>query len=1240
MKWIVQLTEAQVDAREVADALQSGGSSGRQHEASPVLVTRDSRDEVFRSMNQRTPAISIPAVLLSGEPVRPSDPVSAPAIHTLVSTGESDLVPTLTSPNFPPRVVVAKLVEDIDRAVTRIEAQRTSEAQHGEDDQEVAEDTAGASTNAAMRNLSSLVIGVALNSYASRNDIDTGKPLAPMLLGKLKHSDALPPSSPGRVRESHLELPFRPRNRSTDSHVEVRSLAEFDALIRELATSASFRSAAGRLSLCCNVTVFFAPSDPDIILTPTPVVSFSFWHLWTEHFGAFAHSLARGLQSATTGTPAMVGDAPRYAFAPLDAPADVHLGRISVTSRRGCDEYRELLASIDRSLDELRPVLARARARVQGANPGYPPSKVVAATFTSLLPESLQQRRDAASAAPGRPLQLSRAISPPGRRGTATVAGTNPNPADTTPSSPLLPHLGPDTDGDEQGALQALQAEKVRLVQSIADADAELERIGAALDSAERLEMAQREADGLVAEHDEADATFAILMERLKAEKAEKRRLEAEVERERDIARQRQDELRRARNDVARLAAEARTAEEQAQVVQEDVTLEEVELRVLEKEADRETEKAVQAARGTRERLEGERQRVLEARARLIDEANAQISKERDAAVTERRRRADHLEAELRRQRERLERAQNDRRAAQAISVELQTKVAQESALAQSHDRNARLAAAELQQTRRKHGDDVLPDRRSSLEAELRAVDVEVAELRSNSETVHSRAEETVRMSAATEEELTARKQELTLRQAEHHEFFASIFRNRFEQLLRNESDGRDAITDAQTTAVCAIRVDERLSWNAVLRVTEASVHVAGHSYTRRDIAAVSSRVSVLHDKILSAKNRMEIYEGRIRRAREDHQAIVNEYHEAHRQLLHDEKLAELETPNTLSEALEATRLENAKEAAIAKGTMEAQLKARKIRDALARAPIDPLSSVRPVVVPTVVDIYTRLQRLLRDARRRTHDANAETANIERTLRRVTREVDERVEIRSRVRQAVGRYEDRIDELEGQWGRATAELDSKSNRDRILREQLKVEYVQAQETVARHRQEDEARLREAYEAIDELKANVHQSTDQVQKLRDEVAAARRRNTPRNEEICRLELRRETERTRELDALLAQTQLRRGADLASFLDTDLPRGVVPAQDRTSRSASSAAAMDEQQGRFELPRGHGRPPVAPPVPDSAAVVPSRRASLSGASTISFHSPRGTPAAFDAVDVSHGGARTASSADPEDG
>jgi chromosome segregation ATPase len=525
-------------------------------------------------------------------------------------------------------------------------------------------------------------------------------------------------------------------------------------------------------------------------------------------------------------------------------------------------------------------------------------------------------------------------------------------------------------------------------------------------------------------------------------------------------------------------------------------------------------------------RLEGEQARLMEARVRAIESTNAHLDKTQELSAAERRGRIDALERELTRLRHRVEHAQTEKRGLQATLIELQAKIALELESARGEDRAAKLASAEWDNLRRKWGEDVSADRVRSLDGEVAAVQAELAQVAAQRESVRARLADAERACESAEAELADSHRRHATSEVEAQADVDALFRMALSSLLRVEGQQRDVVALQCATATDELAIEERASWDTALRATEGLVHEAGHSHTRREITAGTSRVSVIHDRIITSKTRFEIFETRIAKSQAQHNAIVAEYHEQHRQLLEEEKAEELnhgDDSRTPEEAMLALELEHA--------TRDSQRKARAIRNALARAPVDPLASARPVVLPSLADIYKRLQRLLRDARRRAQDADAETSNTDRTLRRVSREIDERSEIRSRVRSAITRYEARIEELEAHLTRASMALDSRAHRDNALREQLKLEYHEAQELLSRHRREDEQRLRESYEAIDELRGQVQQSTAQVQSLRQELAMAKRRNTPANEDICRAELRFESERARELDALLAEAMAR-------------------------------------------------------------------------------------------------------------
>ncbi len=79
------------------------------------------------------------------------------------------------------------------------------------------------------------------------------------------------------------------------------------------------------------------------------------------------------------------------------------------------------------------------------------------------------------------------------------------------------------------GELAQLRAEKVRLLQSVADADVELDSVARQLHSTERLEMARRGYEGLQQQHSWLEAQFATTTQQLAAEKSDARGTDARL---------------------------------------------------------------------------------------------------------------------------------------------------------------------------------------------------------------------------------------------------------------------------------------------------------------------------------------------------------------------------------------------------------------------------------------------------------------------------------------------------------------------------------------------------------------------------------------------------------------------------------------------------------------------------------------------------------------------------------------
>jgi hypothetical protein len=1084
MKWIVHVHPT-LDPRIVGDALLQDDATADIVPA-PVFITRDSIDEVMHSTLESL-ELAIPPITTA---VSGTTPTAAMNVACVVSVGSNAVTP-LASMNHPVRLMVDKLLSDLRAA--------TAQLSFEEFDDDGAAAAAESSTKAAW--LANVVVAVAVNSFASATELCRSRALAPLLVANLATGDAVPASSPGSPRRSHLAHPFRARARPTDSHVEIRDVSEFDALVRELLRSSSFRDASSRVTLCVNVGAFWMPPEGSSSLahvSPVVLASASHWHLWAPHCDAFTRAVKQASSRPGRGADAMLGLGDTHApvFSPFDAPMDITVGVVMVDHMDACVVGRRLMAAVD--------TIAAPLPSVPVGDPSSP------------------------------------------RSGRATTAAVAPAAAPATDMPTAATEF-----------LRSLQAEKVRLVASIADADAEIERLSAVLDEAERLELAQREADHLVEEHDEADSTFAILLQRLKNEKDERRRIEIDLEKERGRLQKAATERRAAVDDAQRATIDLQMAEATLKAEQDALRVETAELAEAEEAATAAKVRAAEMVATSQSRLESEQARLMEARVRAIESTNAHLDKTQELSAAERRGRIDALERELTRLRHRVEHTQTEKRGLQATLIELQAKIALELESARGEDRAAKLASAEWDNLRRKWGEDVSADRVRSLDGEVAAVQAELAQVAAQRESVRARLADAERACESAEAELADSHRRHATSEVEAQADVDALFRMALSSLLRVEGQQRDVVALQCATATDELAIEERASWDAALRATEGLVHEAGHSHTRREITAGTSRVSVIHDRILASKTRFEIFEARIAKSQAQHNAIVAEYHEQHRQLLEEEKAEELnrgDDSRTPEEAMLALELEHA--------TRDSQRKARAIRNALARAPVDPLASARPVVLPSLADIYKRLQRLLRDARRRAQDADAETSNTDRTLRRVSREIDERSEIRSRVRSAATRYEARIEELEAHLTRASMALDSRAHRDNALREQLKLEYHEAQELLSRHRREDEQRLRESYEAIDELRGQVQQSTAQVQSLRQELAMAKRRNTPANEEICRAELRFESERARELDALLAEAMARTQGAAARRTPVDAAFESAAAHSlRSSRAPSS-------------------------------------------------------------------------------
>jgi hypothetical protein len=908
------------------------------------------------------------------------------------------------------------------------------------------------------------VVAVAIDSFASPHDITRGKPLAPLLFTA---DDAVPPAAMGVVRVSHLEQQFQPRRRPTSSHVEVRSLSEFDSIIRALQKSQAFQTAKERLSVCVNVTVFAAPPDDAGSMTmsvrPMPLCSASHWHLCPQHYEPFAQAVRASADAVSQGAEAMLGSGKD--FEALQAPQRLVAGHIVVTERSQISAACTLIAHIDSAAEALAGKLAAA-------------------------PRKLQQHGTSTS-----------------RSGRGT-------------------HAGPTASSDVGNTISELQAEKARLVTSISDADAELERVSSALDGAERLELAQREAEHLVAEHDEAESTFAILLERLREEKEERRRLESEVAKDRARFETEEERRREAERVCAALEAEYGVVRKTLDLARNSLADEEAVLSKLEAQAHDVRARAKAVADESKTKLDREFERLVEARSRSIDESNTGLLRAQEEASADHRRSLEALEAQCRRHADRAERAAAERRAAQSTLMELQSKLAHAQELARVEERNTKLATAQYDQLKRKWGDDVGHERLRALELEDAGISAELSQLTSHRDSVQLRLDDARRAQEVADSDLNRATRSANDATDALATVRDRVLRERAGHVVRTEALHRSALENVASAAWDDIRTSERVEWQAARRTTEAMSHAEGHSFTRQEIAVAASRVNVAHERILAAKNRLDIHNSRLERAKDEHAVIVDEYHARHEALLDEEREEAAKQSDAETQPEGETEADRRLSKELRAATEGARRRANRIRQALSRAPVDPLASVRPVVLPSVAEVQRRLARLLRDARRRTRDADAEASNTERTLRRVSREVDERAEVRSRVRHAVTRYESRIEELDGQYSRASGELASRTQRDSMLREQLKLEFHNAHELTARHKREDQERLREAYEAVDELRANVQESTSQVQRLRADLAALRRRNTTSNEETLSLELRHEARRAKELDRLLS------------------------------------------------------------------------------------------------------------------
>lgn len=341
--------------------------------------------------------------------------------------------------------------------------------------------------------------------------------------------------------------------------------------------------------------------------------------------------------------------------------------------------------------------------------------------------------------------------------------------------------------------------------------------------------------------------------------------------------------------------------------------------------------------------------------------------------------------------------------------------------------------------------------------------------------------------------------------------------------LQQLEASYRRVLEHEGLAALEQLRAQEAHEWRSQLNKAEKYFHEEEHLAKRRELHSIDRDTTSILTRTAAVRTQNESYESKFKICDESHRMVMAD---AKRQL--DElREEELVLRDGLSREDDVLKVLEAEQEVVKK-------RCQTLRSCLAQAPIDASRNrsggVEAVkhsrVLPSAVDLIERLTRLCGNAEGRLEIAQIEQLNIERKTQRLEREMEERTAIAKKLRSGISEAETEIQKLEDTIAERKIAVEDRNESHTLLRQQLKEEYVLAQEMLARHKTESATEVSALSSQLENLQEILSRTERELKSLRQQRDTFRRRNTETNEATLRLQIHREKVKQEQLRSEIA------------------------------------------------------------------------------------------------------------------